>query len=171
MNGMTIEIRRVTPAEAQSYRTIRLEGLQRNPEAFASTFEFEDAQPDSWFAERLATSEVLGAWHGADLVGVVGFRVQQGLKVAHKGVLWGMYVRPDFRKTGTAQRLIEALISIASARVELVQLSVWQGNAAARRLYASFGFVEYGEEIHALKQNGVYYNEILMARMVRGNSN
>ncbi len=152
------------PADAALYRGIRLEGLQRNPEAFGSTFEFESAQPDSWFAERLANSEVLGAWHGADLVGVVGFRVQQGMKDAHKGVLLGMYVRPEFRKTGTARRLVDALIEIARARVELVQLAVWEGNAAARRLYASAGFVDYGIEINALKQNGVYYNEVLMAK-------
>jgi ribosomal protein S18 acetylase RimI-like enzyme len=159
-----IQIRRVTPAEAALYRGIRLEGLQRNPEAFGSTFEFESAQAESWFAERLASSDVLGAWHDADLVGVVGFRVQQGVKVAHKGVLWGMYVKPEFRKTGAARRLVDALIDMASARVELVQLSVWQGNEAARRLYASAGFVDYGIEINALKQNGVYYNEVLMAK-------
>ncbi len=164
MNSADILIRRVMPRDAASYRSIRLEGLQRNPEAFASTFEFESAQPDSWFAERLAASEVLGAWHGADLVGVVGFRVQEGLKVAHKGVLWGMYVQPRARKTGTARRLVDALIAIAIARVELVQLEVWQGNEAARRLYSSAGFVEYGLEINALKQNGAYFNEVLMAK-------
>jgi ribosomal protein S18 acetylase RimI-like enzyme len=163
-----IQIRRVTPADAALYRGIRLEGLQRHPEAFGSTFEFESAQAESWFAERLAGSDVLGAWRGTDLVGIVGFRVQQGVKVAHKGVLWGMYVKPEFQKTGTARRLVDALIDIASARVELVQLEVWEGNAAARRLYASAGFVDYGIEINALKQNGVYYNEVLMAKSLAG---
>jgi ribosomal protein S18 acetylase RimI-like enzyme len=163
-----IQIRRVTPADAALYRGIRLEGLQRNPEAFGSTFEFESAQADSWFAERLASSEVLGAWHDGDLVGIVGFRVQQGVKVAHKGVLWGMYVKPAFRKAGAARRLVDALIDIASTRVELVQLEVWEGNAAARRLYTGAGFVDYGIEVNALKQNGVYYNEVLMAKSLAG---
>jgi ribosomal protein S18 acetylase RimI-like enzyme len=164
VNPADIQVRRVTPADATLYRSIRLEALQRNAEAFASSFESEDAQPDSWFAERLATSEVFGAWHGTDLVGVVGFRVQPGLKTAHKGVMWGMYVRSDFRNTGTSRRLVEAIIDIASARVEILQLEVLQDNVAARRLYESFGFVEYGLEINALKQNGVYYNELLMAK-------
>jgi RimJ/RimL family protein N-acetyltransferase len=162
-----LQIRRVTPADVALYRGIRLEGLQRNPEAFGSTFEFESAQAENWFAERLASSEVLGAWHNADLVGVVGFRVQQGMKVAHKGVLWGMYVKPEFRKTGAARRLVDALIDIASKQVELVQLTVWEGNAAARRLYANAGFVDYGIEINALKQNGVYYDEVLMAKALK----
>jgi ribosomal protein S18 acetylase RimI-like enzyme len=163
-----IQIRRVMSADAALYRGIRLEGLRRNPEAFGSTFEFESAQAESWFAERLAGSEVLGAWHGTDLVGIVGLRVQQGVKVAHKGVLWGLYVKPEFRKTGTASRLVDALIDIATARVELVQLEVWEGNAVARRLYANAGFIDYGIEINALKQNGVYYNEVLMAKSLAG---
>jgi RimJ/RimL family protein N-acetyltransferase len=33
-----------------------------------------------------------------------------------------------------------------------------------RRLYASLGFVEYGIERKALKHNGRYYDEILMAK-------
>jgi ribosomal protein S18 acetylase RimI-like enzyme len=164
MNATAIQIRRVTPAEAASYRRIRLEGLQRSSEAFSSTFDRENAQADGWFAERLASSDVLGAWQDTDLAGVAGFRAHEGLKEAHKGTLWGMYVRPEFRGTGTAQRLVEAVIAIARARVEVLQLQVWQDNTAARRLYESFGFVEYGLEIKALKQDGIYYNEILMAK-------
>jgi ribosomal protein S18 acetylase RimI-like enzyme len=159
-----VQIRRVTPDEAPLYRRIRLEALRLSPEAFGSTFERESAQSDAWFAERLATSEVLGAWHGADLVGVVGFRAQEGSKEAHKGLLWGMYVQPAFRKEGLAGRLLDALLALAKGRVELVQLAVWDGNIAARRLYERFGFVAYGTELNALKQNGVYYNEVLMAK-------
>jgi RimJ/RimL family protein N-acetyltransferase len=48
-------------------------------------------------------------------------------------------------------------------RVELIQLSVVRENEPARRLYGGLGFVEYGFEIHALKQGGRYYDEILMA--------
>jgi RimJ/RimL family protein N-acetyltransferase len=159
-----IQIRRVLPHEAPLYRRIRLEGLRNSPEAFGSTFERENAQTDDWFAERLATAEVLGAWHNADLVGVVGLRTQEGTKEAHKGLLWGMYVQPAFRGTDVAGRLVDALLELAQGRVELVQLAVWDGNVAARRLYERFGFVAYGIEINALKQDGVYYDEVLMAK-------
>jgi RimJ/RimL family protein N-acetyltransferase len=37
-------------------------------------------------------------------------------------------------------------------------------NEPARRLYARLGFVEYGVELHALKQDHHYYDEILMAK-------
>ena len=164
VTSASFQIRRITPDEAPHYRRIRLEALRDCPEAFGSTFDAENAQSDDWFAQRLATSDVFGSWHGADLVGVVGFRAQQGTKEAHKGLLWGMYVRPAFRGTGVAGQLVEALLELAKGRVELVQLAVWDGNTVARRLYERFGFVAYGTEINALKQNGLYYNEVLMAK-------
>jgi RimJ/RimL family protein N-acetyltransferase len=44
-------------------------------------------------------------------------------------------------------------------------------NEQARRLYAKLGFLEYGIEKNALKQNGRYYDEILMAKDLSKNSN
>ena len=54
------EIRRLRPEDAALCREIRLEALQRNPEAFSSTFEVEAAQTQAFFADRLAASAVLG---------------------------------------------------------------------------------------------------------------
>ena len=48
--------------------------------------------------------------------------------------------------------------------MEIVQLSVVSDNEQARRLYFRLGFVEFGVERHALKQDGGYYNEVLMAK-------
>jgi ribosomal protein S18 acetylase RimI-like enzyme len=78
-----------------------------------------------------------------------------------------MYVRPDARKAGVGRRLVEAVIEHARAHVEVIQLSVISDNEPARRLYASLGFVEYGLEKDSLKQNGHYYDEILMALDLR----
>jgi RimJ/RimL family protein N-acetyltransferase len=37
-------------------------------------------------------------------------------------------------------------------------------NEQVRRLYERLGFLEYGIEKKALKQDGRYYDEVLMAR-------
>jgi len=142
--NMDLQIRRLMPANAARYRELRLEGLRCNPEAFGSTYETESVQPLSSFSKRLAGSAVFGAFRGAELLGIAGFAVRNGLKEAHKGLLWGMYVRPDARKAGVGRRLVEAVIDFARQRVELLQLSVVSDNEQARRLYASLGFVEYG---------------------------
>ena len=84
--------------------------------------------------------------------------------MAHKGVLVGMYVRPQARRLGVGRRLVEAIIDTVRRHVELVQLTVVTGNEAALRLYGGLGFVQYGLEKKALKQGGRYYDEILMAK-------
>jgi RimJ/RimL family protein N-acetyltransferase len=158
-----VSVRRLTPADAGAYRGIRLEGLKHHPEAFGSTFEAEAVKPLAWFSDRLSQSTVFGALRQTEILGVAGFAVRSGEKEAHKGLLWGMYVRPQARGTGVARRLVEAVIEAARPCVELLQLSVVVGNERARRLYAGLGFVEYGIERNSLKQNGRYYDEILMA--------
>jgi ribosomal protein S18 acetylase RimI-like enzyme len=159
-----IHTRRLAPADAALFREIRLESLQSNPEAFASTFEAENILPLAWFSDRLGDSNVFGAFHGSALVGVAGLFIGEGQKKAHKGLLWGMYVRPGSRGAGIGRRLVETVIDFATHRVELIQLAVIRDNENARRLYASLGFVEYGIEKHALKQGGRYYDEVLMAK-------
>lgn len=168
MNADDIEVRRLTPADAARYREIRLVGLKNNPEAFGSTFATESLKPMSSFAERLRSSAVFGAFRGVELLGIAGFAFHEGVKEAHKGLLWGMYVRPDARKSGVGRRLVEAVIDFARRHVEILQLNVVSDNEPARRLYARLGFVEYGLEKDSLKHGDTYYDEILMALDLKG---
>ncbi len=159
-----IEVRRLLPADAALYRDIRLSALKLSPEAFGSTFEAEHAEVLTWFADRLERSVVFGAFDGTELVGTAGFFIRQGRKEAHKGVLWGMYVRPGARKAGVGKLLAEAVIDHARQHVELIQLTVVSGNKPARRLYDSLGFIKYRIEKNSLKQDGRYWDEVLMAK-------
>jgi ribosomal protein S18 acetylase RimI-like enzyme len=75
-----------------------------------------------------------------------------------------MYVRPHARRRGAGTALLGAVVRHAAAEVELIQLCVITDNEAARNLYRRNGFTEYGLEHHALKQNGRYSDEVLMAK-------
>ena len=163
MSDAPVTLRQLTAKDAALYRDIRLEGLGDSPDAFASTLEDEQDEPLDRFAARLANSFVLGAFQGPRLVGVAGFYVQPKPKHAHKGMLWGMYVRPEARRAGIGRQLVEAIIRHARCRVELLQLLVVSDNGPARRLYAGLGFVEYGVERHASKYRGEYHDDVLMA--------
>ncbi len=164
MDTLQIQIRRLAPSEGAAYREIRLEALRGNPEAFGSTFEAESIRPLEHFSGRVAQCPVFGAFRDAEIVGMAGFLGREGAKDAHKGYLWGMYVRPGARNSGVGKKLAKAVIDYARQRVEVLQLDVVSENEAARRLYASLGFVEYGIERKALKQGGRYYDEVLMAK-------
>lgn len=128
------------PADAGSYRSVRLEGLRCNPEAFGSTFEAEDARPLTFFSERLGSSVAFGAFHDSELVGIAGLVISEGAKESHKGRLVGMYVRLEARRAGVGRRLVETVVEFARHRVELIQLSVVRDNEQALRLYKRLGF-------------------------------
>lgn len=118
VDSSPIQVRRLVPAEADLYREIRLEALRRNPEAFGSTFEVESARPISSFSERLSGSAVFGVFDDASLVGIAGLKIAEGPKDAHKGMLWGMFVRANARNAGVGARLLEAIIDFARQRIE-----------------------------------------------------
>jgi ribosomal protein S18 acetylase RimI-like enzyme len=163
---MSFVIRPLRPDEAGMYRDIRLEALRLHPEAFGSAFEQESAEPLSFFEQRLTANTIFAGVRDQELSGVAGFMPESGLKRAHKAHLWGMYVRQAARGTGLARQLVEALLTFAQERVELVQLSVVAGNVPAQRLYASLGFTRYGLEERALKLDGQYFDEVLMVKLL-----
>jgi ribosomal protein S18 acetylase RimI-like enzyme len=164
LSGADITIRRLGPADAASYREIRLEALRLAPEAFGSTFAAENAQPREFFAARLENSGVFAAFAAGEIVGMAAFFANRGPKDSHRGHLVGMYVRAEARRRGVGRRLVEAVIEHARRHVEILELRVVSSNDAARRLYQSLGFVEYGLERQALKEGANYWDEIMMAK-------
>ena len=161
-NASSFTIRRLGSADADAFRSIRLEGLRNDPEAFGSTFEKESSEPGQYFVERLTRNAVFGGFVGDRLVGVAGFYSFGDTKSRHKGVLWGMYVTPEARGSGLATHLVETLLEHAGKEVEQVQLTVTASNSRARRFYERMGFVQYGLEEKSLKYKGTYFDEVLM---------
>ncbi len=160
-------IRRLSEPDAADFRAIRLEALQRHPEAFGATYADEAAQSLKFFSDRLKSSAVFGGFEGSALLGIAGLYTLGQEKVRHKGVLYGMYVRDSARGTGLAKQLVDAVLEHARQEVELVQLSVVASNDAARRLYERCGFELYGVEPRALKVAGRYLDEALMYKLLK----
>lgn len=167
MSEPSFVVRRLSSQEADMFRSIRLESLQQNPEAFGSTFEKELNEPRIYFLERFDRNTQFGGFVSGELMAIVGFHPLEGPKLSHKGVLWGMYVRPECRGTGLATALVESLIEYAREhQVEQIQLTVAASNPRALRFYRRMGFSEYGLERNALKYKGIYYDETLMVRFL-----
>ncbi|WP_046866841.1 GNAT family N-acetyltransferase [Microvirga massiliensis] len=158
-----ISIRRLEPSDADDYRTIRLDALQRDPEAFGSIYSVEADFPLVAIADRLASSVVFGAYADGQIVGMVGLKQETGPKTSHKGFVFGLYVHPDWRGQSIGSRLVEALIASARDIVEQLTLSVVHDNNAAISLYQKLGFAVYGVEPRALKSTKGYSDEVLMA--------
>jgi RimJ/RimL family protein N-acetyltransferase len=145
-------IRRLTSDDAAAYRALMLEGYERHPDAFTSSVSERAALPTSWWESRLSEDEsagsvVLGAFDNGRLVGVAGLSFETREKAKHKATLFGMYIPPEFRHRGLGRELVVAALDCARSRgLKLVQLTVTQGNGAARTLYEQCGFVQFGIE-------------------------
>lgn len=95
------EIRRLRSDDASTFRQIRLQALYEHPEAFGASWEEEQDQPETRFAERLDNGHVIGGIsEGEMLVGTIGISNSKARKTKHIGSIWGMYVSPAARGKG-----------------------------------------------------------------------
>ena len=161
-------IRRLNGADAHEYRELRLEGLRDHPEAFGASLEDEEANPPGWFADRLDRNAVFGGFSdGEALKGVAGLAIPAASKLRHKGLLWGMFVRPDARGSGLAAALVTRVVEHARDLVEEVKLTVGATNAAAIKVYTRAGFVQFASERDALRVGGQSHDELFLALRLR----
>jgi RimJ/RimL family protein N-acetyltransferase len=159
-------IRALGPQDAEAYRALRLAALAISPEAFGSSYEEEAALPLESFQARVENtgrSAVFGAFAGDLLIGMAGFRAIEALKQRHKGTLWGVFTEPHWRGRGLGERLVGRVIEHAAQHVQVLQAAVVTTNHGARRMYHRLGFVPYGIERNALRIDGIFYDDALLA--------
>jgi ribosomal protein S18 acetylase RimI-like enzyme len=160
-----VDVRLLTPADAEAYRSIRLQALQEQPPAFGALPEDEPSLDE--MAARLTANDdrcFFGAFQGGQLAGIVRFSRYSASNEKHRAYLAGLYVLPPFRRAGCGRALVREALSRAtsSARIRRVSLTVVTQQEAAIRLYQSFGFRIYGTEQETFSSAGEFHDEYLM---------
>lgn len=160
-----MEIKLLTPTDANAYWELRLEALQQNPEAFATSFEeaIQRINPIEQVEKNLQTegNYTFGAFHQEKLVGMVTLSQESYLKMKHRANIFAMYVSPQARGLGAGKALLIGAINKAKSieEIEKINLSVVSTNEKAKNLYSQLGFKVFGVEEKALKVANTYYDE------------
>ena len=166
MDTPLTDIRPLRAADADAWRALRLQALKQEPAAFASSYEEAALTDPVEFARSIPpegeAAVLFGLFVDGALEGAAGFVVFGGLKLKHKGLLWGVYVRPSWRRRGFGKALVGRVIEHARAHVALLQAGVTAADGAARRIYLALGFEPYGLERAALRVDGVDIDEELL---------
>ena len=170
-----ITVRRLGPDDAARYQALRLRGLEEHPESFTSSAQEEAARPLQWAQDRLrGVAErphdlFLGAFRAGMLLGIVGLQGRYRPKERHNATVVGMYVVPEVSGQGVGRLLMQALLQEAALipGLEQLDLTVTEGNDAARTLYARCGFVEWGRLPRAVRIGQQYLAKVHMARPLR----
>ena len=162
MNEIQVQV--LTAERAEQLRALRIRAATEYPASFSASPEDEAAISVEQLARQLAdgppNSYVLGALADGALVGVVSLMRYLRPKVAHKAMLGGMYVAPEFQGSGVGGALLTATFDLARTLpgLETLTLAVTAGNAAARALYLRAGFIGYGVEPRYIRVGDTYYN-------------
>ena len=163
-----MQIRPLLATDAAAYQSLRLRGLEECPTAFSASHDEECHVPLAEVGAGIAPSPngtTWGAFEGGRLLGIASVAREAPRKLAHKALLWGVYVAPEHRRHGTARQLLERALAHAFSMpgVRQVNLSVNAANAAAIALYQAMGFRSFGLERGYLQLDGVLHDEIHMA--------
>lgn len=169
-----MRIATLTRSDAPEYRELMLEAYARSPDAFTSMADERASEPLAWWETRIAApdglSQSFGAFLGSRLVGAVVLEFTTKPKTRHSALVIGMYVRPEARGQGLGKQLIHAAVAAAASKpgIEVLRLTVTEGNEPAIRLYASVGFAAWGVEPHAIRTGSRYKSKVHMAMRLRG---
>lgn len=100
------------------------------------------------------------------IIGCASLNVFANPRLRHSASV-GIMVHLDHQGMGVGTKLMEALLDVADHWLMLirVELTVFKDNAKAIKLYEKLGFVVEGQKKKAAIRNGIYEDELLMARI------
>jgi peroxiredoxin/GNAT superfamily N-acetyltransferase len=161
-------VRALEEADAAAFRALRLRALSEDAAAFLATHDEDAASAVADFGARLRAStpgtEVLGAFRGDGLVGILGYYRHAARKARHRVTLWGMYVAGEERRRGVGRALVEEAVTRLRAigDVEQIEIAVVSRELPAHELYGALGFQIQGTTRRAMKVGREYHDEDLM---------
>jgi RimJ/RimL family protein N-acetyltransferase len=171
-NG-NVTIRVATVDDAPHLLALRLEALTIHPEAFAADIDkTAEAGENAWveqITENTCTESgsIVIACTANEVIGMTGIVRGHWPKTRHSGMLWGVYVSPNWRGYKIGAAIVNGCVEWgATHNLTVVTLGVTNSNLPAICCYTACGFKEYGVVRRAILYNSNYYDELLMYKLI-----
>lgn len=170
---MSISIRKLISNDADIFFELRLESLKNSVTSYLSTYEEEsrlgkDHYVKNVLSHREDDNVIFGAFLASKLIGIVGIYQATRIKMTHRSLIWGMYVKSEYRRNGIGRSLLSEALLHAKNKIKCttIELSVEANNIPAKSLYESYGFKAWGIEPMAFRVDDKFYDEIHMKLMI-----
>lgn len=160
------EVKRLPPDRWREYRALRLEALETDPSAFATSVEEDAALPEEEWRRRCRNT--LFAVSEDKPVGMIGYVVGNRVKTKHVADIFAVYVTPSRRGEGIGTVLLaKALAEIRkNDGIRKVKLQVNPRQREAVRLYQRAGFEVAGLSKREMKVGRTFHDLLLMERQL-----
>lgn len=155
-------IRHLIPEDVEIYKSIRLEALRINPEAFVGAYEEEILYNNDDFRKTLDSADIFGAFHEGQIIGIIGFNRPVLKKIRHEGELISLYITPEFRSLGIGSSLMKHAIEYAKSYVLQLCLYCNTENHALIKFYEKHGFTTFGLYPRGMKAGDRFYDANIM---------
>ncbi len=144
-----MEIIELPVSEWRAYKSLRLEALKTDQQAFAKPYDDEAAYPDEKWMERIERTKSRDAWMYFakdtdidELVGMIGGYRDEENRAKHSAQIWGVYVHPSYRGKGLSSILMSRILTEFEKNEDIAKavLEVNIDQTSAIKLYEKFGF-------------------------------
>lgn len=161
-----VEIRKLPADRWKDLRDLRLEALKSEPSAYGSSFEEAEGLTEDDWKRRIQST--LFALSGDELIGMIVYVFDKGLKTRHIAEIFGFYVNADHRGEGVGTKLLRRALSLIqrNKRIVKVKLAVNPEQRVAVRMYKKAGFVVTGRTEKELKVGRRFYGMLFMEKIL-----
>ena len=157
-------IRRIGFEDVEAFKSIRLEALQLEPEAYASRYEdWINLDTADWHSRM--NGVLVMAFDGDVPVGLMAAIPERPSGMAHRALVVMVYVRQSYRGRDVSAKLLDQLVRDAvTADVLQLELMVNCHNTRAIRFYERHGFERLAVIPRAVRVEKGFVDDLLMMR-------
>jgi len=163
---MSLVSQLVTTSDWKQYKEIRLEALQKEPQAFGSSYNREKDRTEEEWRDKLSQSEnsqgksfFYAVSEGKNFVAMGGAYQDEN----DEWNIISIYTKKEYRGRGLGQTIISSIIGeLKDRQIKRAYLSVNSLQKTAQRLYEKNGFIITRVIKDQLLGDGSYYNEVEM---------